>query len=442
MARIFLSYRRADGLFPVGWIAERLEQIDSVDGVQAAFHDDQLRTGDDFPDALEREIEGCDVVLALIGEHWLGETATGRSRIQDADDWVVRELTIALRLDKRVLPVLIDGQDHPLASQLHPGIQEIARLHAVPFADSKDLDQIERHVRSHLDELDRERARLAGLDEPVENPSFPRRSAVIAMAVVTAGVWAGLSAWVTWFTLPSSTKDTDAVLGTMMSYVVMMATVAAAASVSIALDRWVDRVAEFDLARVVLVAGFMWVVLPLIALNFLDIEGLRTPVYVTYPVFAAFATVAAVPALAEAVSTRRAADHDLAGRVRYVRVIERASFWGIVMLSVLLATAMPTSIWMSMVGDELGRTDLDPVKSVSLAVVSSGILLGIYLWVTARSRPDVENLEEVLATLPVEYRNNAAVGAADVRRHPVVVGVVVMLPVIVVVPCTLWANLS
>lgn len=44
-----MSYRRADGLYGVGWLAERLRSLDSITGVETAFHDAALRAGDDFP---------------------------------------------------------------------------------------------------------------------------------------------------------------------------------------------------------------------------------------------------------------------------------------------------------------------------------------------------------------------------------------------------------
>ena len=90
MARVFLSYRRADGRYAVGWIAERLTKLDEVTEVRTAFRDGELRCGDDFPAALAGEIESCDVLVAVIGPNWLGRRAEGTPRIQDPTDWVGR----------------------------------------------------------------------------------------------------------------------------------------------------------------------------------------------------------------------------------------------------------------------------------------------------------------------------------------------------------------
>lgn len=211
-----MSYRRADGLYGVGWLAERLRSLDSITGVETAFHDAALRAGDDFPDALEREIAGSDLVVAMIGPGWWGRSEHGRSRIEDDDDWVVRELAAAFEQGTTVIPVVMGGADHPLASEVHPSIAEIARLHTLPFHDGRDLDTIVAHIESHLGDIDRERARLAGLEDPVEVPKLQRLPALVAGSVLAAavgGVLGAVSAGVLspW---PFDPSTTDAIDGT------------------------------------------------------------------------------------------------------------------------------------------------------------------------------------------------------------------------------------
>lgn len=188
VARVFISYRRADGQYAVGWIEERLARLDEVTSVRTAFRDNtNLRIGDDLPDVLAAEVERCDVLIAVIGPHWHGARAEGVARILDPNDWVAREIELALRFGKRIVPVLIGGMEPLAADTVPPGLRPLTELLALPFRDPEDLDRLDDEVREFLDGLDRERARLHGLDEPIVAPSF-RQPWWIWCAAVVAGI--------------------------------------------------------------------------------------------------------------------------------------------------------------------------------------------------------------------------------------------------------------
>ena len=194
MARVFLSYRRADGRYAVGWIAERLSRLDAVTDINTAFRDGELRCGDDFPATLALEIESCDVLVAVIGPHWLGRNDDGSLRIRDPDDWVGREIATALTAGKRVLPVLVGGAEPLVASDLSEPLRPLASLHSVSFKDGDDLEDLVEHLRSHLDDIDRARATFAGLDAPIVVPPVRFGAPVIALALV-AGVAGAMLGW-------------------------------------------------------------------------------------------------------------------------------------------------------------------------------------------------------------------------------------------------------
>jgi len=186
MARVFLSYRRADGRYAVGWIAERLSRLDEVTEVNTAFRDGELRCGDDFPTALTEQIDSCDVLVAVIGPHWLGRSDDGNHRIKDPADWVGREIAAALASDKRVLPVLVGGAEPLRAMDLSADLQPLAKLHSVSFEDGQDLEDLVDQLRSHLDEIDRARASIAGLDEPIVLQPLQVDAKVIGLALLAA----------------------------------------------------------------------------------------------------------------------------------------------------------------------------------------------------------------------------------------------------------------
>jgi hypothetical protein len=194
MARVFLSYRRADGRYAVGWIAERLRRLDEVTEVSTAFGDGELRCGDDFPAALAKEIDNCDVLVAVIGPNWLGRRAEGDHRIRDPADWVGREIATALASGKRVLPVLVGGAEPLVASDLSESLQPLVNLHTVSFVDGNDLEDLVEHLRSHLGEIDRERAMAAGLDAPIVLPGL-RFGAVISALALLAGAGGAALGW-------------------------------------------------------------------------------------------------------------------------------------------------------------------------------------------------------------------------------------------------------
>ena len=104
MARVFISYRRKDGPYGVGWLAQALRSLDDVTGVDTEFHDLELRTGVKLNEALDQEIDRSDVVVAMIGPVWRGEQPEGPARITDPSCWIVRELSAAYRLGKKVVP--------------------------------------------------------------------------------------------------------------------------------------------------------------------------------------------------------------------------------------------------------------------------------------------------------------------------------------------------
>lgn len=146
MAPVFLSYRRSDSDAAVGRLADELTRRF---GASAVFRDvDSIRAGEDFGAVLRRAIEESEVVLVAIGKQWLNaRSSQGRRRLDDADDYVRKEIEQALANGKHVIPILVDGATMPAASALPASIQALAGLQAQEVRSGADFQRdIERLI--------------------------------------------------------------------------------------------------------------------------------------------------------------------------------------------------------------------------------------------------------------------------------------------------------
>ena len=144
--RIFISYRREDSAFPAGWLYDRLCARFGSDYV---FKDvDSIDPGDDFLRVIEDAVGSCQVLLALIGDHWLDITdPTGHRRLDDPNDFVRLEIEAALRRDVRVIPILVGRAPLPSSEQLPDSLRGLIRRHAIELSPNRFEPDVARLVR-------------------------------------------------------------------------------------------------------------------------------------------------------------------------------------------------------------------------------------------------------------------------------------------------------
>lgn len=152
MTGIFINYRTDDSGFAAALIDSRLRMEFGEDVI---FRDCRsLRPATDFPPELERRLRESTVVLALIGPRWLVLTDTaGVRRIDSPKDYVRRELRIALKQHKHVLPILLDNTSVPSAAQLPPDIAKLSNRQAMHLRgrhDRSDLDLLVTELATHV----------------------------------------------------------------------------------------------------------------------------------------------------------------------------------------------------------------------------------------------------------------------------------------------------
>lgn len=139
MPRIFISYRRADSRKDVGRIYDRL--VDAF-GKENIFKDvDSIPLGKDFREVLREAVAQCDVLLAIIGRHWLDiKDENGNRRLDDPGDFVRIEIESGLQRDScLVIPVLVDNAILPRADALPTDLRELTFKNATVVRDDPDF---------------------------------------------------------------------------------------------------------------------------------------------------------------------------------------------------------------------------------------------------------------------------------------------------------------
>ena len=93
--RIFLSYRRDDA---APWAGRLADSLAARFGAGSVFQDVvTVRPGERFTDAVDTALDRAEAVLVVLGPRWLSTTdRAGRRRLDDADDYVRREVAAAL----------------------------------------------------------------------------------------------------------------------------------------------------------------------------------------------------------------------------------------------------------------------------------------------------------------------------------------------------------
>lgn len=177
---IFLSYRRSDS----GDASLRLyEAIRRRFGAESIYLDTASTAwGEEWPSALEDAIAAADVVIVVIGPGWVtAQGEWGRRRIDQPDDWVRREIEIALGSGKPTLPVLVGNAAMPPPEALPPEIAGLASRQALPLRD-EDWQQHAEALMTQLESRMSEphRAAVAGRDEPRGDTSIRAQFQAVA----------------------------------------------------------------------------------------------------------------------------------------------------------------------------------------------------------------------------------------------------------------------
>jgi len=134
--QIFISYRRDDSKHAAGRLFGHLAQKFPTSRI---FMDiDKIDPGEKFAEVIKERVESCQILIAVIGPHWLdARDADGKRRLDNPEDFVRLEVSAALERGIRVMPVLVDDAEIPKSTQLPPDLQGIIGRQAVELSHNR-----------------------------------------------------------------------------------------------------------------------------------------------------------------------------------------------------------------------------------------------------------------------------------------------------------------
>jgi hypothetical protein len=132
--QIFISYRREESRWSARSLYDRLSA--HFDRKQIFMDIDAIAPGADFFEAIEKRVGECDVLIAVIGTHWLTskDEHDGR-RLDNPDDLLRMEIATALKRAIRVIPVLVDGALMPRSIDLPDDLKSLVRRNSLRIGD-------------------------------------------------------------------------------------------------------------------------------------------------------------------------------------------------------------------------------------------------------------------------------------------------------------------
>jgi CHASE2 domain-containing sensor protein len=143
-AAFFISYRRLQTSFAANVL--RAELVHRFDSGAVFLDQSHLRAGQEWPEEIRQALVGSSVVLLLIGPGWVDvrDGLTDQRRLDDPDDWVRREVELALACpDVMLVPVLVDGGTVPAEEDLPPGLAGLTRRLAFTLTGVRLSDEVD-----------------------------------------------------------------------------------------------------------------------------------------------------------------------------------------------------------------------------------------------------------------------------------------------------------
>jgi formylglycine-generating enzyme len=145
MHKVFISYRRDSGIYIARTIRQSIENENSA--IRMFMDLDEIAGGDFNAEILQSIEESSNFILII--------TEGSLDRCKNEGDWVRREVAHAIKLGKRIVPVVEEGVDLPTEKDLPEDIRAVVRQNGVVYSPSFHNEAIKKII-SFLDLEERE----------------------------------------------------------------------------------------------------------------------------------------------------------------------------------------------------------------------------------------------------------------------------------------------
>ncbi|MDF1554987.1 MAG: toll/interleukin-1 receptor domain-containing protein [Deferrisomatales bacterium] len=182
MSKIFVSYRRDE---TSGYAGRLIDRLNERFGAQRVFFDLQtLEPGVDWVESLERALDECQVLIAVIGRNWLDAVdRKGRRRLDNPNDSLRREVARTLERNIRVVPVLVQDAEMPEPRDLPDDLVPLTRRQAIELTNSGWHDDVTRLIKA-LERIVGEDGTHTPPPDPPPEPPEPAN-----LATILPGTW-------------------------------------------------------------------------------------------------------------------------------------------------------------------------------------------------------------------------------------------------------------
>ncbi len=148
--RIVISYRRQD---TTGDAHRLRDSLSRQFGRENVFLDiDSIPPGTDWRESITETVSTSDVLLLLIGLHWLTVTnETGGRRLDDTNDVLRFEIELALKSRLRMIPIQLNGAAMPSSKELPESLNGLTRHQSIRIDADRwrfDVQRLTRELKA------------------------------------------------------------------------------------------------------------------------------------------------------------------------------------------------------------------------------------------------------------------------------------------------------
>jgi tetratricopeptide (TPR) repeat protein len=155
MAGVFISYRKDDS---GGWAGRLKDHLEMRFGASQIKQDvDDIQRGAQWLEWITSEVQQADAVLVIIGPRWLDPA---NPRLQDPQDVLRTEITLALSSPALVIPVLVGGAAMPKQEDLPDPLKPLPGRQGLTVLDTDWTRGMQLLIESLRQAIEKTRDRL------------------------------------------------------------------------------------------------------------------------------------------------------------------------------------------------------------------------------------------------------------------------------------------